>query len=42
VRVYRPGNISGHSVTGASNPRDFLGALIAESLRIGAAPELEG
>jgi thioester reductase-like protein len=42
VRVYRPGNISGHSVTGASNPRDFLGALIAESLRIGAAPEVEG
>ena len=42
VRIYRPGNISGHSVTGASNPRDFLGALIAESLRIGAAPELEG
>jgi amino acid adenylation domain-containing protein/thioester reductase-like protein len=42
VRVYRPGNISGHSVTGASNPRDFLGALIAESLRIGAAPDIEG
>src|SRR5215207_5921669 len=42
VRVYRPGNISGHSVTGASNPRDFLGALIAESLRIGSAPEIEG
>jgi thioester reductase-like protein len=40
--VYRPGNISGHSVTGASNPRDFLGALIAESLRIGSAPEVEG
>ncbi|HEX2183846.1 MAG TPA: amino acid adenylation domain-containing protein, partial [Rubrobacteraceae bacterium] len=42
VRVYRPGNISGHSVTGTSNPRDFLGALIAESLRIGAAPEIKG
>ena len=42
VRVYRPGNVSGHSVTGASNPRDFLGALIAESLRLGCAPEIEG
>jgi amino acid adenylation domain-containing protein/thioester reductase-like protein len=42
VYVYRPGNISGHSVTGASNPRDFLGALIVESLRIGRAPEIEG
>ena len=42
VYVYRPGNISGHSVTGASNPRDFLGALIAESLRIGRTPEIEG
>jgi len=42
VRVYRPGNISGHSATGASNPRDFLGALIAESLRIRCAPEIEG
>jgi amino acid adenylation domain-containing protein/thioester reductase-like protein len=42
VCVYRPGNISGHSLTGASNRRDFLGALIAESLRIGSAPEIEG
>jgi amino acid adenylation domain-containing protein/thioester reductase-like protein len=42
VRVYRPGNVSGHSATGASNPRDFLGALIAESLRLGRAPEIEG
>jgi thioester reductase-like protein len=42
VRVFRPGNISGHSASGASNPRDFLGALIAGSLRAGAAPEIEG
>ncbi len=41
VRVYRPGNISGHSVTGASNPNDFLGSFVAESLRIGAAPEID-
>jgi thioester reductase-like protein len=42
VSVYRPGNISGHSISGISNPRDFLGAVIAESLRIGAAPDVEG
>ncbi len=42
VTVYRPGNISGHSISGISNPRDFLGAVIAESLRIGAVPNVEG
>jgi len=42
VSVYRPGNISGHSGTGAANPRDLLGAVVAESIRIGAAPEAEG
>ena len=42
VVVYRPGNISGHSESGVSNPRDFLGALIAESLRLDLAPSIEG
>ncbi len=42
VRVYRPGNISGHSTTGASNPRDFQGALIVEALRLGRAPRVDG
>jgi amino acid adenylation domain-containing protein/thioester reductase-like protein len=42
VRVYRPGNVSGHSETGASNQRDLLGAFIVESLRLGCAPEIEG
>jgi thioester reductase-like protein len=42
VAVYRPGNISGHSGSGASNPRDFQGALIAESLRLRSAPEVDG
>jgi amino acid adenylation domain-containing protein/thioester reductase-like protein len=42
VSVYRPGNVSGHSGTGASNPRDLLGALLVESLRLGCAPEVEG
>jgi amino acid adenylation domain-containing protein/thioester reductase-like protein len=41
VSVYRPGNVSGHSETGASNPRDLLGAVIVESLRLGCAPEIE-
>jgi amino acid adenylation domain-containing protein/thioester reductase-like protein len=41
VNVYRPGNVSGHSETGASNPRDLLGAVIVESLRLGYAPEIE-
>ena len=40
--VYRPGFISGHSVTGASNPRDLQGAILSESLRLGAAPQVEG
>ena len=40
--VYRPGNISGHSETGASNPKDFLGALISESVRTGSAPKVDG
>jgi thioester reductase-like protein len=42
VTVYRPGNICGHSKNGLSNPRDFQGALIAESLRLGSAPEVDG
>jgi thioester reductase-like protein/amino acid adenylation domain-containing protein len=42
VHVYRPGNVSGHSETGASNPRDLLGGVIVESLRLGRAPEIEG
>lgn len=41
VSVYRPGNVSGHSVTGVSNDRDLLGALIVESLRSGCAPRIE-
>ncbi|CAN5719376.1 hypothetical protein BH18ACT11_BH18ACT11_19230 [soil metagenome] len=42
VYIYRPGHVSGHSETGASNPRDLLGAVIVESLRLGSAPEIEG
>ncbi|MBA2693411.1 MAG: amino acid adenylation domain-containing protein [Rubrobacter sp.] len=42
VCVHRPGNVSGHSVSGASNPRDFLTAMLSESVRIEAAPEVPG
>jgi thioester reductase-like protein/amino acid adenylation domain-containing protein len=42
VSVYRPGNVSGHSKSGASNPRDLIGAVIVESTRVGCAPEVEG
>ena len=41
VSVYRPGNVSGHSESGASNPRDLLSAVIVESTRLGYAPEIE-
>lgn len=42
VKVYRPGTISGHSVTGAANTHDLLNALIVESLNLGCAPDVEG
>jgi thioester reductase-like protein/amino acid adenylation domain-containing protein len=42
VSVYRPGNVSGHSESGASNPRDLICAVIVESTRLGCAPEVEG
>ena len=42
VTVHRPGNISGHSESGASNPRDLTGAIVAGSLRLGLMPEADG
>ena len=41
VKVYRPGTISGHSVTGATNTYDLLNALIVESLHLGHAPDVK-
>ncbi|ROT36710.1 AMP-binding enzyme [Sodiomyces alkalinus F11] len=41
VKVYRPGTISGHSVTGSTNTYDLLNALIVESLHLGQAPQIE-
>ncbi|KAH7329483.1 non-ribosomal peptide synthetase [Stachybotrys elegans] len=42
VKVYRPGTIGGHSLTGATNPYDLLNALIVESLALGYSPDIEG
>lgn len=42
VRVYRPGTISGHSVTGSTNTYDLLNAIIVESLHLGFRPEVDG
>jgi thioester reductase-like protein len=42
VRIQRPGTISGHAKTGATNAWDLLTAIIVESLHIGFAPDIEG
>ncbi|OAQ99443.1 hypothetical protein LLEC1_05033 [Akanthomyces lecanii] len=42
VKIYRPGTISGHSTTGATNTYDLLNALIVESLHLGHVPDVEG
>ncbi len=38
VTMYRPGHITGDSVTGASNTNDLLHTLVIICLRLGAAP----
>ncbi|KAI8963240.1 acetyl-CoA synthetase-like protein [Daldinia sp. FL1419] len=40
ARIYRPGTISGHSVSGSSNTYDLLNALIVESLQLGFRPDI--
>ncbi|KAI1406162.1 putative NRPS-like enzyme [Hypoxylon fuscum] len=42
ARIYRPGTISGHSMSGSTNTYDLLNALIVESLQLGHAPDIEG
>lgn len=42
VRVYRPGTITGHSISGSTNTYDLMNALIVESLQLGYAPDVEG
>ncbi|KAL4956619.1 hypothetical protein BDW69DRAFT_192267 [Aspergillus filifer] len=40
IAVYRPGFITGHSVTGACNPDDFFSRLIRACSGLGCYPEL--
>ncbi|KAI0813026.1 enterobactin synthetase component F [Xylaria sp. FL0064] len=42
ARIYRPGTISGHSISGSSNTYDLLNALVVESLQLGYAPNVDG
>ncbi len=39
--IYRPGNITGHSVTGASNTGDIMHTLVLAMLHIGAVPDID-
>jgi NADP-dependent 3-hydroxy acid dehydrogenase YdfG len=41
ARIYRPGTISGHSISGSSNTYDLLNALLVESLQLGHAPDID-
>ena len=41
VSIYRPGNITGHSVSGASNTGDIMHTLVMAILHVGAIPEVE-
>jgi thioester reductase-like protein len=40
VAIYRPGRISGHSQTGATNLDDFFMRLIAGCIQLGLAPDI--
>ncbi|KAJ2905822.1 Linear gramicidin synthase subunit D [Zalerion maritima] len=42
VRIYRPGTISGHSISGSTNAWDLLNAVVIESLHIGYSPDIDG
>jgi amino acid adenylation domain-containing protein/thioester reductase-like protein len=42
VCVYRPGRISGHSQTGASNPNDLFARVMKISIESGELPQLDG
>ena len=42
VKIHRAGTISGHSLTGAGNISDLLGAIIVESIQLGYAPDVAG
>jgi amino acid adenylation domain-containing protein/thioester reductase-like protein len=40
IAVYRPGLVTGHSVTGACNPDDLISCLIVACARLGAMPDM--
>ncbi|KAF5229701.1 hypothetical protein FANTH_14108 [Fusarium anthophilum] len=40
VRIYRPGTITGHSISGSTNAWDLINALLVESLQLGLAPDV--
>ena len=40
VTIYRPGNITGHSETGAANTNDIMHTLMLGILHVGSVPEL--
>jgi thioester reductase-like protein len=40
VSIYRPGQIAGHSQTGACNPDDLLWQMIRGCIRLGSVPDL--
>jgi thioester reductase-like protein len=42
VVIYRPGLVTGHSVTGAWNTDDLISTLVLASQAMGALPELDG
>ncbi|KAI9698122.1 MAG: hypothetical protein M1836_004124 [Candelina mexicana] len=42
ITIYRPGFVLGHTQTGAVNPNDFFGRVIASSMRMGSYPVLTG
>ncbi|KAF5701052.1 NPS10 [Fusarium mundagurra] len=39
VRIYRPGTITGHSISGSTNVWDLINAFLVESLQLGLAPD---
>jgi thioester reductase-like protein len=41
VTLYRPGNITGHSISGASNTGDIMHTLVMAILQIAAVPDVE-
>jgi thioester reductase-like protein len=38
VAIYRPGTVSGHSRTGISNPKDFMGRVLQSCIELGCIP----